>query len=71
MKMYLAVNYQPLKELAFVAGWKFTCVGHASDLSKLMRFDFVCDIVHGAWGVMHICMAVYHAFTAHADSSQP
>jgi hypothetical protein len=24
-------------------------VGHAPDLSKLMRFDFMCYILHGAW----------------------
>jgi hypothetical protein len=30
-------------------GWKFTYIGHAPDLSKLLGFDFMCYLLHGAW----------------------
>jgi hypothetical protein len=30
-------------------GWKFTSIGHAPDLSKPDSFDFLCNILNGAW----------------------
>ena len=32
-------------------GWKFTCVGHAPDLSKPTSFDYICNRLDGAWRI--------------------
>jgi hypothetical protein len=40
-------------------GWKFTCVGHAPNLSKPDSFDFMCKYLHGAWPTYLLFMPIH------------
>ena len=45
------ISKLPARKVAGVCcqGWKFTCTGHAPDLSKPDSFDFLCNRLSGAW----------------------